>query len=125
MKITEGKGADVVIEAIGHPIGLKLAGGAIKMNRGKLIIVGWHQAPDTYDLSAWIKSPIIYSPQGVGMSTNPKSELTRAMWAIKKGIFPMNKLVTHKYKLSEINKAFEDNLGRTPGYLKGAVMPWL
>jgi threonine dehydrogenase-like Zn-dependent dehydrogenase len=123
MNITGGKGVDVAIEVVGHPIGVKLTGDVIKNNRGKLILVGWHQAPDRYELFNWIKSPIIYSPQGIGMSTNYHSELVRALWAIKKGIFPMEKLVTHKYKLEDIGKAFEANLSRTPGYIKGVVIP--
>lgn len=122
MKITGGKGADVAIEVVGHPIGIKLTGQVMKNNRPKLILVGWHQAPDNYELFSWIKSPIIYSPQGIGMSTNYKSELERAMWGLKKGIYPMDKLVTHKYKLEDIGKAFEDNLNMTPGYIKGVVM---
>jgi len=123
MKLTNGKGADLAIEVIGHPIGLKTAGAVVKGNRGKMVVVGWHQAPDTYELQSWIKSPIIYSPQGIGMSTDPPSELPRALWAIEKGIYPMKRLVTHKYKLEDIGRAFEDNLGRTPGYIKGVVMP--
>jgi threonine dehydrogenase-like Zn-dependent dehydrogenase len=123
MKLTNGKGVDLAVEVVGHPIGLKTVGQVIKGNRGKMVIVGWHQAPDTYELQSWIKSPIIYSPQGIGMSTDPPSELPRALWAIQKGIYPMKRLVTHKYKLEEIGKAFEDNLGRTPGYIKGVVMP--
>ena len=55
---------------------------------------------------------------------NVQSELTRALWAIEKGIFPMDKLVTHTYTLDQMNEAFNDNLGRTPGYIKGVVMPW-
>jgi len=46
------------------------------------------------------------------MSTNYQSELQRALWAVQKGIFPMKKLVTHKYKLEDINKAFEANVNR-------------
>lgn len=123
MRITGGKGVDVAIEAVGHPPGLKMAGAVIKNNRGKIVAVGWHQAPDTYELMDWIKSPIIYSPQGIGMSTDPASELPRALWAIQKGIYPMSKLVTHRYKLEETEKAFLDNLNRTRGYIKGVVMP--
>ena len=123
MKITGGKGVDVAIEVVGHPPSMKMVGDVIKNNRGKIIAVGWHQSPDTYELQSWIKSPVIHSPQGIGMSTDPKSELPRALWAIENGIFPMDKLVTHKYKLEDINQAFEDNLGRTPGYIKGVVMP--
>jgi threonine dehydrogenase-like Zn-dependent dehydrogenase len=103
---------------------MKMVGDVLKNNRGKIIAVGWHQAPDTYELQSWIKSPIIYSPQGIGMSTDYQSELTRALWAIENNIFPMDKLVTHTYTLDEMNEAFNDNLGRTPGYIKGVVMPW-
>jgi threonine dehydrogenase-like Zn-dependent dehydrogenase len=123
MKITEGRGVDVAIEVIGHPPGVKLVGEVLKNNRGKIIMVGWHQSPDTYELFSWIKSPIIYSPQGIGMSTDYQSELRRAMWALQKGIYPMNKLVTHKYKLEDIGQAFNDNLKRTPGYIKGVIIP--
>jgi threonine dehydrogenase-like Zn-dependent dehydrogenase len=123
MKITNGRGVDVAIEVVGHPPGIKMVGEVIKTNRAKIIAVGWHQAPDTYELFNWIKCPIIYSPQGIGMSTNYQSELERALWAVQKGIFPMKKLITHKYKLEDINKAFEDNVNRTPGYIKGVIMP--
>ena len=115
---------DVAIEVVGHPPGIKMVGDVIKNNRAKLIMVGWHQMPDTYELFSWIKSPIIYSPQGIGMSTDHQSELTRAMWALEKRIYPMDKLVTHRYKLEDIGQAFEDNLNRIPGYIKGVIMPW-
>ena len=125
MKITGNRGVDVAIEVVGHPPGIKMVGEVIKNNRAKIIMVGWHQAPDTYELLSWIKSPIIYSPQGIGMSTDHQSELTRAMWALEKGIYPMNKLVTNRYSLEDIGQAFEDNLSRKPGYIKGVVMPWM
>lgn len=123
MKITGGKGVDIAIEVVGHPPSMKMVGDVIKNNRGKIVAVGWHQAPDTYELQSWIKSPIIYSPQGVGMSIDPSGELPRALWAIQKGIYPMDRLITHKYPLEDIGKAFEDNLNRTPGYIKGVVIP--
>jgi threonine dehydrogenase-like Zn-dependent dehydrogenase len=125
MKITGDRGVDVAIEVVGRPIGIKMTGDVIKNNRAKVILVGWHQAPDTYELFNWIKSPIIYSPQGIGMSTDYQSELERAMWALKTGIFPMERLVTHKYRLENIGEAFEANLGMTPGYIKGVVTPFM
>jgi threonine dehydrogenase-like Zn-dependent dehydrogenase len=125
MKMTGGRGVDVAIEVVGHPAGLKIVGEVIKNNRARIIAVGWHQTPDVYELFNWIKSPIIYSPQGIGMSTDYQSELRRAMWALQKGIYPMSKLVTHRYKLEDISRAFEDNLKRTSGYIKGVIMPGL
>ncbi len=123
MKLTGGRGVDVGIEVVGHPPGIRMVGDVIKNNRAKIVMVGWHQAPDTYELFSWIKSPIIYSPQGIGMSTNYQSELERAMWALKKGIYPMEELVTHRYSLEDIDKAFQANLSRTPGYIKGVIIP--
>lgn len=123
MAITGGRGVDVAVEVIGHPPGITMVGDVIKTNRGKIILVGWHQAPDTYELFSWIKSPIIYSPQGIGMSTDYQGELGRAMWALQAGIYPMDELVTHTYRLEEIDRAFQDNLNRTPGYIKGVVWP--
>lgn len=125
MKITGGRGVDVAVEAVGQPIGIKMTGDVIKTNRAKVILVGWHQAPDSYELLNWIKCPIIYSPQGIGMSTGHRSELERAMWALEKGVYPMTKLVTHTYRLEDIGQAFEDNLSRKPGYIKGVVMPFV
>jgi threonine dehydrogenase-like Zn-dependent dehydrogenase len=125
MKITGGRGVDVAIEVVGHPPALKMVGEVIKNNRAKIIMAGWHQSPDIYELNNWIKSPIIYSPQGIGMSTDHQGELKRAMWALQKGLFPMHLLVTHRYRLEDIGKAFEENLKRSSGYIKGVVMPFL
>jgi threonine dehydrogenase-like Zn-dependent dehydrogenase len=123
MKITDGRGVDVAIEAIGSPSGLEIVGEVIKNNRAKIIVVGWHQSPEVYELFNWIKSPIIYSPQGIGMSTDYQSELRRAIWALQEGIYPMSKLVTHRYRLEDIGRAFEDNLKRTTGYIKSVIVP--
>jgi len=57
MKITGDRGVNVAIEVVGHPPGIKMVGDVLKNNRGKIIMVGWHQAPDTYELFSWIKSP--------------------------------------------------------------------
>ncbi len=125
MKITKGRGVDVAIEVVGKPIGIKMTGDVIKVNRGKVVLVGWHQAPATTELFNWIKCPIILSPQGIGMSTNYQSELERAMWALEKGVYRMDKLVTDTYKLEDIGQAFEDNLNMKPGYIKGVVKPFM
>jgi threonine dehydrogenase-like Zn-dependent dehydrogenase len=125
MKITKGRGVDVAIEVVGKPIGIKMTGDVIKVNRGKVVLVGWHQAPATTELFNWIKCPIIYSPQGIGMSTNYQSELERAMWALETGIYQIDKLITHRYKLEDIGQAFEANLDMKPGFIKGVVMPFM
>ncbi len=41
----------------------------------------------------------------IGMSTDYQSELSRAMGALEKGIYPMDRLVTNRYKLEDIAQA--------------------
>ena len=58
------------------------------------------------------------------MSLDPRSELLRAMWALRKSIYTTEKLVAHGYRLEEIDEAFQDALGRTPGYIRGVTQPY-
>jgi threonine dehydrogenase-like Zn-dependent dehydrogenase len=45
------------------------------------------------------------------------------LWGLEKGIFPIEQLITHKFKLSEINKAMEIAMTRHNGYIKGIILP--
>lgn len=60
--------AGIVVE-VGSLVKGVEADDVIKTNRAKVILVGWHQAPATYELFNRIKCPIVYNPQGIGMST--------------------------------------------------------
>ena len=45
------------------------------------------------------------------------------MLGLQKGIFPMEKLITHRYKLEDIQQGFEDSINRAEGYIKGIITP--
>ena len=47
------------------------------------------------------------------------------MWAFEKGILPMGRLITHKFKLEDIGKGFEMAETGAGGYIKGIVVPEL
>ncbi len=45
------------------------------------------------------------------------------MNALARGVFPMEKLVTHSFPLDEIQKGFETMLSASEGYIKGVITP--
>ena len=45
------------------------------------------------------------------------------MDGIARGTFPMDKLITHRFGLDEIGRGTEVAVSRTPGYIKGIVVP--
>ncbi len=52
-----------------------------------------------------------------------EDELRRAMDGLGRGVFPMEQLVTHRFGLDEIGRGIEAGVSRTPGYIKGVVIP--
>jgi threonine dehydrogenase-like Zn-dependent dehydrogenase len=127
MRITKGRGVDVSIEAVGHAPALQLASEVTKRSlgsgtRAKLIILGWHHVPETYDLTQWIKGQVIHSAHP-SFSLNQTEDLEIAMWALQQGIYPMEKLITHRFKLEDTERGFELSRSRADNFFKGVVMP--
>jgi threonine dehydrogenase-like Zn-dependent dehydrogenase len=123
--ITDGKMCDVAIEGIGHPAGVTLTSKVIKDSPppGTIILYGYHAVPDNYDLSMWgPKAPLIISLHPA-YSPDQMRDLEISMKAVEKGIYPVEKLITHKWKLEEINEAHEAAYKSPPleGYIKGIV----
>jgi threonine dehydrogenase-like Zn-dependent dehydrogenase len=123
--ITGGRMCDVVLEGIGRPIGVALAGKVIRTSPppGILVLYGYHAVPDIYDLSLWgPKAPVILSlhPEH---SPDQKRDLEIAMQAIARGLYPLEKLISHRYQLGEIGEGFEALANPPEGYIKGIVMP--
>jgi threonine dehydrogenase-like Zn-dependent dehydrogenase len=123
--ITDGKMCDVAIEGIGHPVGVSLTSKIIKDSPppGIIILYGYHAVPDTYDLSLWgPKAPLILSLHP-SHSLDPMKDLEIAMRALERGIYPMEKVITHKYTLKDIGEGFEAARTYPQGYIKGIVTP--
>ena len=49
--------------------------------------------------------------------------MERALWAIQNSIFPLEKLLSHKFNFSDIELAFSKNLKREKGFIKGLFIP--
>ncbi len=99
--LTDGRGVDVAIEAVGIPATFDLCQKIIGVD-GTVANCGVHGKPVEFDLNKlWIRN--INVTTGL-VSTNTTPQLLKALESHK--IEP-EKLVTHYFKLSEIEKAYE------------------
>lgn len=119
--LTEGRGCEVVIEAVGAQWPLDLAA-ELTTVRGRLIIAGYHQdGPRQVNVQSWNwkgldvinaheRDPRIYA---AGMEA--------AVRAAAGGVFPLRELLTHRYPLQELPLALRDMEERPEGFLKGWI----
>jgi threonine dehydrogenase-like Zn-dependent dehydrogenase len=121
-ELTGGRGVDIAIDITGSYSGLELATKIIKIGRGKILIPSYYGNPATVDLGTelMLKSPIIHSTHPA-YSTDYLYDMATGLWAAAKGVFPIGELITHRFKLDDINEAFETLASNPRGYIKGIV----
>jgi len=121
--ITEGKGADVVIEISGRMAGFDLATKIVK-SRGKILIPSLYGKPEVMNSGFYLmlKAPTIISAHPF-YSDDYDRDMLIAARSFEKGILPVNKLVTHEFSLDNINKGFEVLTSSDPNYIKGIIVP--
>jgi 2-desacetyl-2-hydroxyethyl bacteriochlorophyllide A dehydrogenase len=123
MELTEGKGADIVIEATGTQGGLTLCGELVRI-RGHLVIFGYHQSGlRQVDMKRWNyygldvtnaheRDPLVYA---AGMRAG--------LDLVAQGKVRLPELITHRYPLRQIQEAFELAHSKPAGYVKATVDP--
>jgi threonine dehydrogenase-like Zn-dependent dehydrogenase len=122
-EITDGHGVDVAMEASTVPAGFELASRALRRGRPKLVVVTTALPGATYDLEGLMAVGAEVHFAEPGHCLDQVDEMRRAMDGIARGVFPMDKLITHRYGLSDIGVGMEAAVARTPGYIKGVVVP--
>ena len=120
--LTDGRMIDVAIEAAGNAGALQLAVHVLRRNRPKLVMVGYHNRPQTIDMTDFAAKGLIMHVTHPSYSDNPMEDMRRALWALETGIIPAGRLVTHRYPLAEIGAGFEAALTPPDGYVKGMVV---
>lgn len=108
-KLTDGRGVDVAIECVGYPATFDVCQKIISIGE-HVANVGVHGKPVSFDIQdLWIKN--------ITLSTGLVNANTTEMLlnVLKSGKIDATKLVTHHFKLSEIEKAYEvfKNAGET------------
>jgi threonine dehydrogenase-like Zn-dependent dehydrogenase len=124
-ELTKGRMCDVAFEGIGKPAGVKLTSQILRNSPppGVVVLYGYHAVPDMYDLSLWgPKAPVILSlhPEH---SPDQQRDLEIAMEAMARGLYPMDRLITHRYSLAETGKGMDALISPPPGFIKGIVVP--
>jgi threonine dehydrogenase-like Zn-dependent dehydrogenase len=123
--ITGGRMCDVAFEGIGRPAGVTLTSKVIRNSPppGTIVLYGYHAWPDVYDLSLWgPKAPVVLSlhPEH---SPDQQRDLEIAMQAIARGVYPLEKLISHRYSLEETGTGLDALTDPPEGYIKGIVTP--
>ena len=101
-QLTEGDGADVVLECSGYPAAARM-GLEIVRKRGKYSQIGLFGKPIEIDFEKIAFKEI----RVTGSVSQRRPSWKRALNLMGRGIVPAEKLVSHQFPLSEWKKAFE------------------
>jgi len=123
METTGGKGADIVIEFTGKPVGFELASHILRYGRARLLVPGSHIQPAQYDL--W---PLMLNGADVAFvhpaySEDFDDDLRRGLQGLKRGLFALDRILTHRFTLDHVADGFEMARHGTDGYIKGVLLP--
>lgn len=131
--LTEGEGLDVIIEITGTIKGLDLACSIITeaslygyQGRGKIIAASLYANQETFEPSLgynlMFRTPIIHSVHP-RYSYDSMKDMKLGVWGYINNHLPLDKVVTHEFKLDDINKAFEVAEKGDDNYIKGIIIP--
>lgn len=124
-EITGGHMADFVIEGTGIPAVLNTGLSYLRNNgRGRLILMSSHEEIcKEFDFREAIKRSVEIRVPHPGYSMNQTDDMRRAVNALNRGVFKMDEIISHRFKLEDIQKAFETLEQKPKGYIKGVVIP--
>ncbi|MCX8183324.1 MAG: zinc-binding dehydrogenase [Crenarchaeota archaeon] len=122
LAITEGKGFDIVIEATGNPGGVGLATKLVKQ-KGRLAIFSYHPNPVSVDLREWDSKGLEVIMTSPSRAEDMRENFKIAVGMLSKGVFNLERLITHKWILNDIQKAFEYASKKPSDYIKGVIIP--
>jgi len=123
-EITRGHMADFVIEGTGNP---KVINDGIRMlrkGRGRLVLMSSYKtSADGLDVVEMGERAVEIRVASPGYSLNGRDDFRRAIHLLNTGVFRPEAVISHKFRLDQIQEAFHSLDQRPPGYLKGVVIP--
>lgn len=120
-EITGGRMCDFVIEGTGVP---KLLNDAMTYlrNAGRLVLMSSHEdVCKEFDFRPAIARGISLHVAHPASSVNEADDMARAIALINRGAFHNEKVVSHRFKLKDINEAFKTLANKPKDYIKGIV----
>jgi len=122
--ITDGRGVDVAVELTSHPDPVQNAARALRSGgRPRYVLAGWHGKPGEYVLRNWTTVGAEILCAHPKFSLDPMEDLRRGVDGIIRGVLPMKSVVTHRFRLDDIQEAFETMVSGRDGYIKGVINP--
>ncbi|MFZ1719510.1 MAG: zinc-binding dehydrogenase, partial [Gemmiger qucibialis] len=124
-EITGGHMADFVIEGTGIPALLNAAQDYLKVGRDSRLVLmsSHHDVCKEFDFRKAIDRGLKILVAHPPMSESEPEDFRRAVVYINNGTFQNKPLITHEFKLSEIQTAFETLEHKPAGFMKGIVVP--
>jgi threonine dehydrogenase-like Zn-dependent dehydrogenase len=117
------RGFDVVVEGSGTQPGLTLAGEMVRAH-GVLSILGYHQCgPRQVDVGMWNWKAIDVVNAHVRRRADLLESMRIGLELAAKGLIDLGALVTHRYSLDEVDRAYTDLQQKPPGFIKAVVHP--
>lgn len=112
---------DVVFEVTGAQAGLDLATTLVKPH-GTLNIVGYHQSRRTIDMQAWNWKALEVVNGHVRDQRRLTDSIRRGLDVIASGRIDYQSLFTHRYALTEIDRAYTDLRAKPEGFIKAVIV---
>jgi L-iditol 2-dehydrogenase len=116
--LTQGVGADAVLECAGTPQAAVDAVEYTKKN-GRIALVGIYQEPAPLNVNKIVQWNITVA----GSKAEGERSLAQALSLLRRGDVDLSSLITHTFPLSQIHAAFETAEKRLEGALKVVVKP--
>ena len=117
------RGFDVVVEGSGTQPGLTLAGEMVRAH-GVLSILGYHQGgPRQVEVGMWNWKAIDVVNAHVRRRADLMESMRIGLELTAKGLIDLGALVTHRYTLDEVDRAYNDLQQKPSGFIKAVVRP--
>src|SRR5919109_3775867 len=115
-EITQGKGADSVLECAGGVTSMQEALENVKRG-GRIGVVAWYAGPVSMDMNLAVRRNVwIYAAPGAGGMNSGRS-----LALMSAGKILADPIVTHHFKLDQIHEAFHTYVERIDNALKVAI----
>ncbi len=119
LELTDGNGADIVIETSGSPASVASAIDLVR-KEGKLVHIGWaNDLPPIPVIPVMAKTLTVYGIGGNG----GRGQYERALELVRTGRIELEPMVTHRFSLDEIAEAFAVADSKSGGAIKVVVAP--
>jgi L-iditol 2-dehydrogenase len=112
-EVTQGKGADSVLECAGGPTSMQEALESVKRG-GRIGVVAWYAGPVELDMNLAVRSNVrIYAARGEGGMNSGRS-----LALMSAGKLDADAIITHHFALDEVHEAFRTYVDRLDNALK-------